>query len=312
VSFGEKKMELSDYDEERNVPEMSDMDEPEAASCLSDVNCDIVQMYLNEIGHHSLLTQVEELALARRMKAGDFEARQKLIEQNLRLVVSIAKHYRDRGLPLLDLISEGNLGLMHALEKFDPERGFRISTYATWWIRQNVERAIMCQSRTVRLPVYMVKELSVCLRALRHLEMHGVEDATPEDVAELLGKPVADVRQVLVWNERIASLDVPLDEDTGLTIGDAIPDEKNCPPENLLQSAEVEQYVQGWLRELDDRQRQVVEGRFGLHGGDACTLHELSELLGITRERVRQIQGEALRRLREMLECANFAKEALL
>jgi len=165
---------------------------------------DVTQIYLNEIGQSPLLTPAEELEYARANRDGDFEARQKMIEHNLRLVVSIAKHYLNRGLTLADLIEEGNLGLIHALEKFDPERGFRFTTYATWWIRQSIERAIMNQSRTIRLPAHVVKELNIVLRAMRHLETHGMlgqgRDPTMDDVAHLLGKPVEQVRKVLGYN----------------------------------------------------------------------------------------------------------------
>src|SRR5207248_9721525 len=181
------------------------LDEPAPGLSADFVN-DITQIYLNEIGQHLLLKADEELSLARAMKTGDFAARQKLIEHNLRLVVSIAKHYTSGGLALPDLIEEGNLGLIHALNKFDPERGFRFTTYATWWIRQSVERAIMSQSRTIRLPAHVVKELNVVLRAMRHLEMHGLPDgreATLDDVAHLLGKPVEQVRRVLPYNEPV-------------------------------------------------------------------------------------------------------------
>ena len=202
---------------------------------------DVTQIYLNEIGREGLLTAQQERELAVRMRAGDFEARQTLIERNLRLVVNIAKHYLNRGLTLLDLVEEGNLGLMHALEKFDPERGFRFSTYATWWIRQNIERAIMNQSRTIRLPVHVIKELNVYLRAQRHLEMHGCPEAGPEEIAALTGKPVEDVRRVLALNDRVASLDAPLDIDPGLSIGEAIADENSVMPEEMLANSQVEQ-----------------------------------------------------------------------
>src|SRR5512141_1647456 len=203
----------------------TDTNEELASAILDEPQVDVTQLYLNEIGQAPLLTAEEEVALARRTVLGDFEARQTMIERNLRLVVNIAKHYANRGLTLLDLVEEGNLGLIHALEKFDPERGFRFSTYATWWIRQNIERAIMHQSRTIRLPVHVIKELTIHLRAQRHLETHGVTDATADDIAALTGHLVEDVRRIMQLNERVASLDAPLDIDPSLSLGEAIADD---------------------------------------------------------------------------------------
>ena len=269
-------------------------------------------MYLNEIGHNALLSPSEERRLAELTKAGDFSARQKMIEHNLRLVVNIAKHYANRGMALLDLIEEGNLGLMHALDKFEPERGFRFSTYATWWIRQNIERAIMNQSRTIRLPVHVIKELNVILRARRHLESHGVSDPGDEDIAHLTGFSVEEVRRMLRLNDRVASLDAPLDIDPNLSIGEAIADE-NCElPEDLLEHAETEAFVRSWLDDLNDKQRWVIERRFGLGGNDIHTLEQLAASLEVTRERVRQIQMEALHQLRRMLKRNGVRKDSLL
>jgi len=277
---------------------------------------DVTQIYLNEIGQSPLLSAAEELACARATRAGDFDARQKMIERNLRLVVSIAKHYLNRGLTLADLIEEGNLGLIHALEKFDPERGFRFTTYATWWIRQAVERAIMNQSRTIRLPAHVVKELNVVLRALRHLETHGIigegREPTLEDVAHLLGKPVAQVRKVLGYNETVTSLDAPLDSDPGLSVGDQVADEEAPTPELILHNSEIEDWIKQWLTELSDRQRRVIERRYGLNGRDVATLEQLARELDVTRERVRQIQAEALDRLRARLRVHGFSRDALL
>ncbi|MEO8306218.1 MAG: RNA polymerase sigma factor RpoS [Betaproteobacteria bacterium] len=289
---------------------------PEPARGLgADIVNDVTQMYLNEIGQHLLLTAHEELSLARAMAAGDFDARQRLIEHNLRLVVSIAKHYTNRGLALPDLIEEGNLGLIHALEKFDAERGFRFTTYATWWIRQAVERAIMNQSRTIRLPAHVVKELNVVLRALRHLEMHGQpdgRDATLDDVAHLLGKPIEKVRKVLGWNERMSSLDAPLDRHAGVSIGEGLADESALAPELVLHNAAIEAWVERWLDELNDRQRTVIQRRYGLNGREVATLEELAQEIGVTRERVRQIQSEALDKLRLWLKRTGFDRDALL
>ncbi|KZE32837.1 RNA polymerase RpoS-like sigma 38 subunit [Crenobacter luteus] len=272
---------------------------------------DVTQIYLNDIGNNALLTPAEELALSRRVVAGDFEARQKMIEHNLRLVVNIAKHYINRGLALLDLIEEGNIGLMHALEKFDPERGFRFSTYATWWIRQSIERAIMNQSRTIRLPVHVIKELNVYLRASRHLEAQAGREPTIEEIAHLVGKTPDEVRRVMSLNERMASLDAPLDIDPMLSIGESIPDEQYEEPEIQLHNAQLERYVQEWLGQLNEKQRLVIERRYGLNGHEICTLEELAAALGLTRERVRQIQIEGLEQLRRILRRKGIAKDFL-
>ena len=302
---------------ERDQPEGIDADDGKdthhaEADFEFDELPDVTQLYLNEIGREGLLTPDQERELATRVREGDFDARQKMIEHNLRLVVNIAKHYVNRGLSLLDLIEEGNLGLMHALEKFEPERGFRFSTYATWWIRQNIERAIMNQSRTIRLPVHIIKELNIYLRAQRHLEMHGVPDAGPEDIASLTGRPLDEVRRVMSLNERVASLDAPLEIDPSLSIGEAIADEHSEQPEDMLQMAEVEKYVREWLHELPERHRWVIERRFGLNNQDIATLEELAEHLAVTRERVRQIQLEALQTLRRILRRRGMSKDGLL
>jgi RNA polymerase nonessential primary-like sigma factor len=290
---------------------------PEAAETLpraedTEFLSDVTQIYLHEIGLNRLLTPEEELAYARRAAAGDFAARQKMIEHNLRLVVNIAKQYLNRGVPMLDLVEEGNLGLMHALEKFDPERGFRFSTYATWWIRQNVERAIMNQSRTIRLPVHVIKEINVVLRARRHLETAGEREPRIEDIADLVGRPADEVRRILSHNEHLASLDAPLDIDPLLSIGESIADEGGETPESRLAAAEIEGLVREWLALLNDKQRQVIERRFGLNGHEVCTLEALADRLGVTRERVRQIQLEALAQLRRVLKRRGLSKDVLL
>ncbi len=289
---------------------------PEPAAGLgADIVNDVTQIYLNEIGQHVLLSAPQELALARAMARGDFEARQRLIEHNLRLVVSIAKHYTNRGLALPDLIEEGNLGLIHALNKFDAERGFRFTTYATWWIRQAVERAIMNQSRTIRLPAHVVKELNVVLRAMRHMEMHGLpegRDVALEDVAHLLDKPVEQVRKVLGYNERTTSLDAPFDREGGASIGDTLADEDALSPEIVLHNTEIEAWVRMWLEELNERQRTVIERRYGLNDREVATLEELAREIGVTRERVRQIQSEALEKLRQRLKRRGLDRDALL
>lgn len=273
---------------------------------------DVTQIYLNEIGANPLLTPEQELAFSRRARQGDEAARQKMIEHNLRLVVNIAKHYLNRGMPLLDLIEEGNLGLIHALDKFDPERGFRFSTYATWWIRQNIERAIMNQSRTIRLPVHVVKELNSVLRAMRHLEAASARETGLEEIAQLLDKPVEEIRQVLALNEHVASLDAPLEIDPSLSIGESLADDAAETPEMQIHTAEVEHLVTEWIGMLSDKQRQVIEYRYGLNGFEVATLEELAERLLLTRERVRQIQIEALAQLRRILKRRGVSKDVLL
>ncbi len=305
--------EDSEDDELRSVdPESDLLSEPEPATPELELLEDVTQLYLNEIGAKPLLTPDEELATARRVRAGDFAARQRMIEHNLRLVVNIAKHYLNRGIPLLDLIEEGNLGLIHALEKFDPERGFRFSTYATWWIRQNIERGIMNQSRTIRLPVHIVKEINVVLRAIRHLESAATRDTSVERIAALIDRPVADVRRILHLNEHIASLDAPLEIASNHTIGEVIADESATDPESLLQSREMGGLLDDWLAQLTERQRQIIERRYGLNGAEVSTLDTLSGELGLTRERVRQIQVEGLDRLRKIIKRGGVARDSLL
>lgn len=282
-----------------------------APSYTEEFHADVTQVYLNDLGRRPLLSPEEEQTFSRAARAGDFLARQKMIEHNLRLVVNIAKSYINRGVPLLDLIEEGNLGLMHALDKFEPERGFRFSTYATWWIRQNVERAIMNQSRTIRLPVHVIKELNVYLRAMRFLDARSDSDPTPEDVAHLLGRPVEEVRRILKLNERMASLDSPLEVDPSLSIGESIADDQVLLPDELFEQSEMQGLLQSWLAALTDKQRWVIEHRYGVNGSEVCTLEELARDLDVTRERVRQIQIEAINSLRAMIKRDGMTRDML-
>jgi RNA polymerase nonessential primary-like sigma factor len=279
---------------------------------IPDGQLDATRLYLSEIGYSPLLTAEEEVHYARMAQKGIESGRKKMIESNLRLVVKIARRYLNRGLALLDLIEEGNLGLIRAVEKFDPERGFRFSTYATWWIRQTIERAIMNQTRTIRLPIHVVKEINIYLRAARHLAQTLDHEPSPEEIAELLDKPIEDVKRMLGLNERIASVDTPLGRDAENSLLDAIPDENNTDPVLLLQDDDVRGNIEQWLTQLTEKQREVVERRFGLNGHDVSTLEEVGNTIGVTRERVRQIQIEALRKLREILEKEGFSGDALL
>jgi len=304
------------------IAELDDIETPDAAEVevppaavasaeMPDGELDATRLYLNEIGYSSLLTAAEEVHFARLSLRGDEAARKRMIESNLRLVVKIARRYMNRGLALLDLIEEGNLGLIRAVEKFDPERGFRFSTYATWWIRQTIERALMNQTRTIRLPIHVVKEINVYLRAARRLAQTLEREPSPEDVAQLLDRPIEEVKRMLGLNERIASVDSPLDRNSDRTLIDTIPDEHNRDPARLLQDDDVQRHIEIWLSQLNEKQRAVVERRFGLDGRDIATLEEVGSEIGVTRERVRQIQIEALRRLRLILEREGFSVDAL-
>jgi len=280
----------------------------------AELSTDTTQHYLNRIGAKPLLGAEQEVQVATLAKAGDFAARQKMIEHNLRLVVSIAKHYINRGVVLLDLIEEGNIGLMRAIDKFEPERGFRFSTYATWWIRQSIERAIMNQARTVRLPVHMVRELNQILRAKYHLEAqhHDGKEASAEDIASLVGRPVEEVQDILALSEHATSLDAPLDNDPQSSLMDMLPDEGDVSPDAQAEQHEMTLLVRDWLQKLPDKQRVVVMRRFGLDNDDPATLETLAEEMGVTRERVRQIQQEALVKLKRAMAARGVLRDSLL
>ena len=272
---------------------------------------DATQMYLSEIGFSPLLSAEEEIHYARLARKGDELGRRRMIESNLRLVVKISRRYINRGLSLLDLIEEGNLGLIRAVEKFDPERGFRFSTYATWWIRQTIERAIMNQTRTIRLPIHVVKELNVYLRAARELTQKLDHEPTAEEIAELLEKPVEDVKRMLKLNERVTSIDTPLGANSEKSILDTIADDRIEDPGTQLQNEDVQSNLDRWIEELPEKQREVLSRRFGLRGHETSTLEDVGREIGLTRERVRQIQVEALRRLREIMEQHGLDSETI-
>ncbi len=298
-------------DEEAESPEPESGTEQGPAS----PGLDATQRYLNAIGAHRLLTADEEFRCATAAAQGDFPARQRMVEHNLRLVVSIAKRYMHRGMPLLDLIEEGNLGLMHALDKFEPERGFRFSTYATWWIRQAIERALMNQTRTVRLPVHVAREVNQVLRAKRRVDEQAQCEGRRGQiaaVASLVARSTDDVAQLLQLGEHTTSLDRPLERDGDGSMIDLIPDDLCPPPEAHAEGKEIGRLIDTWVHCLPEKQRHVVERRFGLHHQEPATLEQLAEELGVTRERVRQIQQEALGRMRRSLVRSGVSRDAVL
>ena len=274
-------------------------------------NLDATQLYLGEIGFSPLLSAEEEVYFSRKALKGCEKSRNRMIESNLRLVVKIARRYNNRGLALLDLIEEGNLGLIRAVEKFDPERGFRFSTYATWWIRQTIERAIMNQTRTIRLPIHVVKELNVYLRTARELAQKLDHEPTAEEIAEKLQVPSADVSRMLKLNEKITSVDTPLGGDNDKALIDILADDDSVGPDYEVQDEDISNSVVKWLNELNTKQREVLARRFGLLGYEPSTLEDVGAEIGLTRERVRQIQVEALKRLRDLLGSQGLSVEAL-
>ena len=307
------------------------LDEPEAEPSLSalardvlelhagDESADALSVYLRGVRRSKLFSAEEEYACAMLVKAGDFAARQSMIEHNLRLVISIAKVYAGRGVPIGDLIEEGNLGLMHAIDKFEPERGFRFSTYATWWIRQSVDRALMNQGRAVRLPVNVVRELQQVLRARRLLENDSAllarraEGIRAEDIAALLGMEVSQITELLAMGEAPRSLDASLNlSGDDQSLGDLLVDELTLSPENSTQAHEVDQLLEAWVGTLKPREREIIESRFGLHDAELQTLEAVGKRLGMTTERVRQVQNEALYKLKCLLSRNGITRDALI
>lgn len=262
---------------------------------------DATELYLGEIGKATLLSAEEEIDLAYKAQEGCLHSRNRMIECNLRLVVKIARRYLNRGLELLDLIEEGNLGLIHAIGKFDPSRGFRFSTYGTWWIRQTIERALMNQTRTIRLPIHIVKELNIYLRAERDLEQHLDRQPTLEDIAYFLSKPVKDIEKMLVLKEKVSSIDGPINDDNDKSFVNILQDKNEGDPIFKLMNSSLMLKIDKCLDKLAEKQRDVILRRFGLRGFDPKTLEEVGFEIGLTRERVRQIQVEALMQLRELM-----------
>lgn len=313
------KVELFAFDIEANQAEIESVgsDAVEQSKTVqedldtSTKSLDATQIYLSEIGFSPLLTAEEEVLYARRALRGDEVARKRMIESNLRLVVKISRRYSNRGLALLDLIEEGNLGLIRAVEKFDPERGFRFSTYATWWIRQTIERALMNQTRTIRLPIHVVKELNIYLRTARELAQKLDHEPTAEEIALELDKPVDDVSKMLRLNERISSVDIAIGGEGDKSLVDIIPDSKTYDPEFSLEDDNIKSSLLEWLDELNPKQKEVLARRFGLLGYEPSTLEDVGREINLTRERVRQIQVEGLRRLREILLKQGLSMESL-
>lgn len=264
---------------------------------------DPTQLYLKEIGFSPLLSAEEEIYYGRLVQKGDEKARRRMIESNLRLVVKIARRYYNRGMEFSDLIEEGNLGLLRAVEKFDPERGFRFSTYATWWIRQTIERAIMNQTRTIRLPIHVLRELNLCLSTARKLMQEQDREPTYGEIAKALDKSIEDVKSMMDLNEKMVSLDIQVTNDNNQSkpLIEAIADKTSVNPEDAIDNEHFQNVIEDCLAQLNEKQREVLCRRFGLAGYDRQTLEEVGKSIGLTRERVRQIQMSGLKALRDIL-----------
>jgi RNA polymerase primary sigma factor len=267
-----------------------------------------IKLYLREIGQVKLLTPQEEIQLAARIKKGDKKAREQMIKANLRLVVKIARDYEGIGLPLLDLISEGNIGLMKAVERFDPKKGGKLSTYGSWWIKQSIKRALANQSKTIRLPVHLVDKISKMRRIGMRLQEELGREPTDEELADELDMTATRVRQMRMASIRPASLDAPIGDDDSNNFSDVVEDENATSPYDNLEDKTVTDMLQDMVKHLDPREATILRFRFGLDGGTEKTLEEVGEKFGVTRERVRQIQNLALRKLRKMIEKLEASK----
>ena len=299
----------ADFDEDADDSETGDSDEAEAKEDGKDTEIDLsvpegialddpVRMYLKEIGRVPLLTAEEEIELAKRMEMGDKEAKQRLIESNLRLVVSIAKRYVGRGMLFLDLIQEGNMGLIKAVEKFDYRKGYKLSTYATWWIRQAITRAIADQARTIRIPVHMVETINKLVRTSRQLLQELGREPTAEEIAEEMGLTPERVREIQKIAQEPVSLETPIGEEEDSHLGDFIEDQDALAPAEAASFVMLKEQIEEVLDTLNEREQRVLRLRFGLDDGKARTLEEVGREFGVTRERIRQIEAKALRKLR--------------
>lgn len=295
-------IEAADVTEVAEDIEVADVQLEEEQELSDSQDVDPTQIYLKEIGRSPLLSAEEEVHYSRLAQKGCIKSRNHMIQCNLRLVVKISRRYLNRGLALLDLIEEGNLGLIRAVEKFDPEKGFRFSTYATWWIRQNIERALMNQTRTIRLPIHVIKALNSYLRKAREIAQTIETEPSFEEIGAALNIPAEEVNRLFRLNEKTLSLDTPMGDESEKPLIDALADDTSQEPETELENENLYARLNLCLESLNDKQRAILAQRFGLYGHEEATLEEVGHKVGLTRERVRQIQVEALKQLRAVLE----------
>src|SRR5579885_1986378 len=298
IDFNNDAADVADFDP-RFFDDADDDDSATPAKRKGHSSEDPIQFYLRSIGRVKLLTAKEEIELARRVAAGDLLAKKRLVQANLRLVVSVAKKYQGRGLPFLDLIQEGNLGLIRAAEKFDPERGYKFSTYATWWIRQGITRALADKSRTIRVPVHMVETINNLRKTTRRLSQELGRRPNMEELAGALKVTIGKVKEVLAANRLPLSLDTPYGEDEDNSLAELVEDENSTPPEVSTETQLMSRDIRGVLSTLTPREREILVLRFGLNDGQQRTLEQVGRLVGLTRERTRQIELKALRALRQ-------------